>query len=768
MNKFAQWRHSTLWFGCMIVLSGLVVGAALLPTGDQRAGADLGIIYVDHDAPGAGTGESWDDAYTSVQDALADAASGDEIWVAKGVYYPDEGAGQTNGDRESTFRLREGVALYGGFAGDEIDRSERDRTTNVTVLSGDIDGDDVIDANGVVKDAANIVGDNAYHVVTGAGVTETAVLNGFVITAGSAYGKGGGISNSGSPTLANLTFSGNQAQDGGGMCNFLDTSPVLTDVTFSGNRAEQGGGMWNNGSDAKLTDVRFGGNKADHGGGMYNWCASPALTRVTLIDNRATSEGGGMYNKMAYPDLNDVEFSDNEATYGGGMYNVDWGYPTLTNVSFSRNQADEGGGIHNYKSNPVLASVSFSANQATSEGGGMYNDDSSPTLTDVTFWDNQAESGGGMYNLSSSPTLTKTSFIGNQATSSGGGMLNSDSSPRLMGVTFWGNLNPWYGGGMANYEGSSPTLIKVYFLMNLASISGSGMFNDNSSPTLTNVTFSGNRGSLSGGGMTNLQSSSPALTNVALSGNHAELGGGMYNRNSSPTLTNVTFSGNQADDHGGGMNNYGSNTTLVNCILWGNEAPTGPQIHNEGTSGADVTYSDIEDGYCGAGNIAADPLFIEPVPASEAPTTDGDYHLGEGSPAVDRASNEAVPEDVHSDLDGNPRIVDGTGDGNAVVDMGAYEYLEALLTIIKQGQGSVTGTPGSIDCGGVCTAGFLAGTEVSLAATAETGWTFDGWSGDVESTDNPLELTIGGDTKITATFIKAETKVYLPLVIRSH
>ncbi|MEA3374721.1 MAG: cadherin, partial [Chloroflexota bacterium] len=206
------------------------------------------------------------------------------------MYYPADNAD----DRTATFKLRAGVALVGGFAGGEKERDQRNWETNVTVLSGDLDRNDTTDAHGVVVDTENIVGDNAYHVVTGDGVTETAVLDGFAITAGSANGDaahrcGGGMSNSdnSSPRLANLTFSGNQAQQGGGMCNFLDTSPVLTDVTFSGNRAEQGGGMWNNGSDPKLTDVTFGGNEADHGGGMYNWCASPALTRVTLIDNRA-------------------------------------------------------------------------------------------------------------------------------------------------------------------------------------------------------------------------------------------------------------------------------------------------------------------------------------------------------------------------------------------------------------------------------------------------------------------------------------------------
>ena len=85
------------------------------------------VIYVDKDAPGpAHNGLSWTTAYTDVQQVLTTAISGTEIWVAEGVYYPGV-------DVTSTFMLTNGVTLYGGFAGTETLRAQRDWTAHVTV-----------------------------------------------------------------------------------------------------------------------------------------------------------------------------------------------------------------------------------------------------------------------------------------------------------------------------------------------------------------------------------------------------------------------------------------------------------------------------------------------------------------------------------------------------------------------------------------------------------------------------------------------------------
>ncbi len=86
----------------------------------ERQSAPL-VIYVDDSAPGSNTGTSWYNAYRDLQDALAVAQATDQVWAARGIYRPDESTlnpGGT-GDRDATFRLENGVALYGGFAGNE-------------------------------------------------------------------------------------------------------------------------------------------------------------------------------------------------------------------------------------------------------------------------------------------------------------------------------------------------------------------------------------------------------------------------------------------------------------------------------------------------------------------------------------------------------------------------------------------------------------------------------------------------------------------------
>jgi hypothetical protein len=397
-------RGINLLLAAMLLALGLYPVGAVSAQGPQflnagerapQAEATSSIRYVKQGGSTTGECQSWGTA-CDLQTALETAVSGDELWVAGGIYTPG-----ASGVVTATFHLVGGVQIYGGFAGDETTLGQRNWTAHPTILSGDIDQNDVTQS-GVVTNTAQIKGENAYQVVSASAITNT-VLDGFTITAGSANSapfpedRGGGmyIDNHSKFTIRNVTFSGNSARYGGGIAN-NGSSPTLIHVTFFGNSAEHwGGGMINGinktGGSPSLTEVTFSGNKAYDGGGMDNESGRPSLTHVTFSGNKATDDGGGMYNYGGSPTLTDVTLSGNSADIlGGGMYN-EGSDPTLTNVTFSGNTVGQlGGGMYNYESSPTLTNVTMSGNSAVDKGGGVYNESSNskPTLTNAILWGN--------------------------------------------------------------------------------------------------------------------------------------------------------------------------------------------------------------------------------------------------------------------------------------------------------------------------------------------------------------------------------------------
>ncbi|RYZ99045.1 MAG: hypothetical protein EOP47_17850 [Sphingobacteriaceae bacterium] len=164
--------------------------------------------------------------------------------------------------------------------------------------------------------------------------------------------SGGGIFNTSSPVLTNVTISGNMATNGGGgMCN-TSSSPVLTNVTISGNKADYGGGIHNStASSPVLTKATISGNSATNGGGMYNdFSSSPVLTNVTISGNTA-DYGGGVYNQNnSSPVLTNATISGNKASVnGGGMINNASSSPKINNSIIYNNNT----GVFNYDTNSV-------------------------------------------------------------------------------------------------------------------------------------------------------------------------------------------------------------------------------------------------------------------------------------------------------------------------------------------------------------------------------------------------------------------------------
>ncbi|TKJ38685.1 MAG: hypothetical protein CEE38_02990 [Planctomycetes bacterium B3_Pla] len=638
-------------------------------------------IYVDYDATGTNNGTSWTNAYVYLQDALADADTGDkpvEIRIAQGIYKPDQGSSQTPGDSRVSFRLINDVTIRGGYVGlDKPDPNDRDIKTYETILSGDLSGNDVY-----VNDACDLLDeptrfDNSWNVVDGSNTDATAVLDGFTITGGhitivALGGPAGGagiLVYSGSPTLFDCTFTGNAtSQVGGGMYNRDNSHPTLVNCTFAGNYANSGGGMCN-----------MPGFLSSEG-------SDPILINCTFDNNCARQLGGGMYNFRSNPTLTDCTFSRNRIVGPYSRSRV-----SLTGV---------GGGIYNNNSNSMLTDCTFIENSAGG-GGGICNDsDSSLTLSNCKFVGNSAsQAGAGLLNPEDSTlTLTNCRFINNTVTGIGGGVWNGSTNATLVDCVFSGNsahdgqipyvseIIPGSGGGMI--AGGTPTLIRCTFRSNYAT-NGAGIIGGGE---LAECTFVGNSASKDGGAIHTI--GEPIITNCTFSGNSANRGGGIFfTWGAKMTMANCTFAGNSAstgnalasDPHLPSLPGY---FQLTNCILWdGEDAIFDPDPYALRSA---ITYSNIQGGWPGEGNININPNFADPGYWADANDpniavepndpnavwVDGDYHLKSEAGRWNPNSESWVKDDVTSPCidagDPNSDWTSETWPHGGRINMGAY------------------------------------------------------------------------------------------------
>ncbi len=229
----------------------------LLPAQELSKSTSSGsTYYVDQDATGENNGSSWTNAYNNVDTALQAATAGDQIWVAEGVYIPTIRLDPVD-PKSASFALKNGVAVYGGFAGNETELAQRDWVKNITILSGDLGQDDVnVDGNFIAETDTDLQGTNTAHLVTVLNASSPTLLDGFTVTAGMGssfvigetdyYGNGGGLwaKNSGGLQLANLTFSGNAGFHGGAVYGYYHTQMMLNQVIFTGNEASRGGALY--------------------------------------------------------------------------------------------------------------------------------------------------------------------------------------------------------------------------------------------------------------------------------------------------------------------------------------------------------------------------------------------------------------------------------------------------------------------------------------------------------------------------------------------
>jgi predicted outer membrane repeat protein len=310
--------------------------------------------------------------------------------------------------------------------------------------------------------------------------------------------------------------------------------------------------------------------------------------------------------------------------YWEGLESIVDGF-TITN-----GHADLGGAFLCVHSDPKITNCIFTANSA-GVGGAIALVDGyvGPIVNNCIITGNSAQDGAGLYCSESKLALTDCSFTGNSATNLGGAVYIVDEQPQQAG----------------------PEITDCTFVDNSATAGGGAIFNSLTNPTLSSCMFQTNS-AYRGAAIANNQSN-PDVKNCIFTANIAARGGGggMYNSGGChPEIINCTFAANEGGIAGGVLMASGGSAQLANCIFYNNQPR---QVW--GT--AAVSYTNIQGGWEGDGNIDADPCFADPC--------NGDYHLKSQAGRWDPNTQSWVIDDATS------ACIDAGGPG---LDFGAEPY----------------------------------------------------------------------------------------------
>lgn len=563
-------KRILLFFFC------LVLGSSL--TAQQT-------IYVKSDAAGANNGTSWQNAYTALSAALAAAVSGDQVWVAAGTHKP------VSATPNASFTVQAGVALYGGFNGSETMLSARNPATNVTILSGDLAGNDV------VGNYATNRTDNSTHVVEvvdGSGSGARAIVDGFTISGGQTLigaanpdltRRGGGLLTTAKATVRNCRFTDNNAETGGALAAVNSASGILLDnCLFDKNNATLfGAGIFFREllGGGEVNRCIFQENKTVRGTFYVITSGNMVVDSCQFLNNDAgLNPCSGLYTWQTTFTLTNSIFKGNRSNDYSAMYNDGRNgvFPfTIDNCLFEDNVAVDatntsnvatGGAIFNATTTSLIKNCIFK-NNAGHLAGAIYMTGVVPgnknVIDNCLFEDNRAAPGanttaargGTLYSFKANYEVKNSIFKKGSATTSGGYVHNADSTLYHFTDCRFEAGTAAFGAGTANYNAGTVG-------------------------TYENCVFVGNTAATSGGAVSTAFTANTTMKNCTIESNNARFGGGLFvqNTNSKLTVQGCSIFGNNAQDNGGGINiSAGVPLLIENSIFEVNVANTGGAIN---------------------------------------------------------------------------------------------------------------------------------------------------------------------------------------------
>lgn len=615
------------------------------------------IIYVREGF--TGNGSSWANATSNLQGAINSGAT--KVFVAVGTY---------SVPLPNSFRLKTGVAVYGGF----------DPVNNIT----DLTHNRILPNQGTAEGSV-LTANNAGRVMDNIGCDNTAVLDGFTITGGYAETWSAGIYNhhNASPTLTNLVIKGNTSyyvgsstSYGGGIACWVQSSPIISNVIIKGNSAKIGAGVFVQAySHPVITNTLITDNHVSAGGtgggiALDNVDVSAILNNVTIAGNT-----GGVADAIAINNTNTMDIKNSIVfgsilTVGSGTYTAQHSFIEGNSSTANGNIDATGITVNDIFTNPAAGDYSLrGAAFVVNKGNNTLFTGLSAATKDLA---GNARLNGtnidlGAYEFFIQPGANSIAYVKPAATGLGNGSSWADATGLLQlaidgtnvqkvyvatgnypvgnhsfimknNVEIYGGFNPannttdWntrtlpnkgLGDGSVldgqnvrpviwNYNNGLNTtaILDGFTLTNGTGSNGGAMYNYNTAPAFNNLVIR-NNSATRGGGIYN-QTASITLNNAVIKDNTVSNdGGGMYNvTNSSPVMTNVAFTGNTANNGGGMFSVTNSSPVVTNALFANNTAVN--------TGGAII-------------NMTIDPLQLTNVTIANNTGTDPVYSTGTGS-----------------------------------------------------------------------------------------------------------------------------------------